>query len=370
MVRLLALAVLPILAIGGDMKLPAPTYSGRFPKGYSGIAVLDTSGMPYILADSGDRTLAYAMQAGRFVRKYNLPRLGTAFTRNDSLRPCGFDLTGDIDGDGIDEFIIATNRTVKKYKMREGTLALTAVAGIRLAADSGRMWITDGCMGDIDNDGRNEIMVSATGLRPPACGGDSWSPVVLFVCRRDRDSLVQLWNDGGVLNLEQPNFDYVYEFMLSVADPRNAGSNRLILLEANGDDVHPAVFREVAWKDGGLKEEGFFQLRDGILRPGRYPGEMFDAATGCRFARVNGKSAIVADIEHRSYISHEEFFVLSGDSAVQHCDLWEGAQTAFLFDLDGKGVGIVRIPNPYEDEPSFVFYRLPSDWAGMKTKSK
>jgi hypothetical protein len=361
--------LLTILAPAGEMKLPAPTYRGTFPKGYSGIAVLDTSGMPYVLADSGDRTVAYAMQSGVLVRKLDLPRLGTACTLHDSLRPCGFDLTGDIDGDRIDEFIIATNRSLEKYKMLNGTLALTTVDGIRLPSDSGRMWITDGYIGDIDNDGTNELLISATRLRPTACGGDSWGPVVLFVCRWDKDTMVQLWNDGGALKLEQPDFDYVYEFMLSVADPRNTGSNRLILLEANGDDVHAAEFRAVVWQDGRLTDDGHFELRNGALQWDHLSGDYNNAATGCQFYQVEGKTAIVADVFKADW-GQEELFVFSGDTAVQHCVLWDGAQTAFLADLDGEGVGIVRMPNPDEDESSFVFYRLPSDWTRPQTNSK
>jgi hypothetical protein len=354
---LLAVLLLPLLSSGNDIELPPPTYSGRFPKGYSGLAVLDASHVPYVLADSGDRTVAYAMESGTLVRKLDLPRLGTAFTRRDSLRPCGFDLRGDVDGDAIDEFVIATNRTVKKYKMRDGMLALTAIAGIRVAADSGRMWITGGRIGDIDSDGRNEILISATALRPPACGGDSWSPVVLFIYRWDKDSLVQLWNDRGALELEQPSSDLPAEIMWAVADPRNTGTNRLILLEGTGDDVHPAMFREVVWRDGRLVDEGIFLLQHGRLVRDDSDWDAYNSATGCRFGHVRGKTAILADIFDGD-MGNEELFIFSGDSAIQHCVLWQGAQTAFLINLDGKGVGIVRIPNLDEDERSFVFYRL------------
>lgn len=357
MVKLLALAVLPILALGGDMKLPALTYCGTFPKGYGGLAVLDSSRIPYVLADTGDRTVAYAMQSGMLVRKFDIPRIRTAFANDDSLRPCGFYLRGDVDRDGIDEFVVATNRTLKKYKMLNGTLALTAVTGIRPAADSGRMWITDGCIGDVDNDGRNEILISATRLQPPACGGDSWSPVVLFICRWEKDRLVQLWNDGGALHLEQPSSDLPSEEMDAVADPRNTGTNRLVLLEGTGDDVHAAEFREVMWQDGRLTDDGHFELRNGVLQWDHLSGDYYNAATGCRFYQVEGKTAIIADVFKTDW-GQEELFVFSGDTAVQRCVLWEGAQTAFLADLDGKGMGIVRIPNPDEDGQRFEFYRL------------
>jgi hypothetical protein len=344
----MTLLVLPGLALDGDLKLPAPTYSGRFPKSYSGIAVLDTSGIPYILADSGDRTVAYAMQSGVLVRKLDLPRLGTALTGSDSSRPTGFSLVGDVDDDGIDEFVIAVNRTISKYKLIDGALALTAVASIRPDSSSGRLWITDGCVGDVDNDGGNEVLV--------ACMDDS-GPVTLFVCRWNGDRLVQRWNDGGALKLEPPSYDLPSEVMSSIADPRNTGTSRLILLEGTGDDVHPAEFREVVWRNGRLMDDGFFQLRNGVLQGDHLSRDFYNAATGCRFYRVEGKTAIIADV-FKNDGGREELFVFSGDTAVQHCILWEGAQTAFLADLDGNGVGIVRIPNRDEDEPGFVFYRL------------
>jgi hypothetical protein len=365
MVRLLTLAVLPILALGGDMKLPTPTYSGRLPIGFTEFAVLDTSRAALLLSNSGHRVIAYAWQSGAFKRKYNLPRLDSALSRHDSLRACGFSLPGDVDGDGIDEFVIAIGRTISKYKLTNGTLALTAVASIRPDPGSGPFWVTDGCIGDIDNDGRNEILISATRLRPPACAGDSWSPVVLFVCRWDKDSLVQLWNDEGALKLEQPDFDYVYEFMLSVADPRNSGANRLILLEGTGDDVHPAVFRDVVWRDGRLTDDGLFQLRDGRLQREYWNKETHNAATGCVFGQVDGKTVLLANIESGGYVWQGELFVFSGDSATQHRVLWsdrdhawQSPSTGILIDLDGKGVGALRLMDPRVGGPRFEFYRL------------
>jgi hypothetical protein len=131
-VRLLALAVLPILALGGDMKLPAATYSGKLPPGFRGFAVLDTSRADYFLSDSADRVIAYAWRAGTLKRKYDLPRLDLALAHSDSLDQCGFSLTGDVDGDGIDEFVIAVGRTISKYKLTNGTQVLTAVASAYL----------------------------------------------------------------------------------------------------------------------------------------------------------------------------------------------------------------------------------------------
>ncbi len=346
------------------MKLPTPNYFGSLPPGFCGTAVLDTTHGVYVLSDSGDRIIAYTCQSGTFNRAFTLPRLDLSLARRDSVQPCGFSLRDDVDRDGIDEFVIATNRTVKKYKMLDGTLALTAVTGIRLVADSGRMWITDGCIGDIDNDGTSEILISATSLRPVDCGGDSWTPVTLFVYRWDRDTLVQLWNDGGALKLEQPNFDYVYEYMLSVADPRNTGSNRLILLEANGDDVHSAGFREVVWRNGKLVDDGSFELREGALERNNYNGDPHNAATGCDFGQVNGKTAILADM-CRGFDWQGELFVFSGDSAIQHRVLWSDADhdwqspsNGALIDPDGKGVGALRFMYPRDGGPRFEFYRL------------
>jgi len=358
MVRLLTLAILPILALGGDQRLQTTTWSGRLPEGWRGLTVLDTSRTPLFLVDSGDRVLACTLHSGKYMTKYSLPQLGASLAfRGDSARPCGFSLAGDIDDDGIREFVASVNQTINKYKVIDGTLALTSVASIRLHADSGRMWITDGCIGDINNDRSNEILVAATGSRPPSAGGDSWSPVTLFVCRWDKDTLVQLWNDGGTLKLEQPDLYLPSEEMCAVADPRNTGANRLILLEAHGDDVHSAEFRVVVWRNGRLEDDGSFELRRGVLEWNNYNGDAFRAATGCRFGHVRGKTAILADIFDGD-MGNEELFIFSGDSATQHIILWPGAQTAFFADIDGKGVGIIRRPDPDGGEAEIEFYRL------------
>lgn len=339
------------------MKLPAPTYSGRLPPGFRGFAVLDTSRAACLLSDSGDRVIAYAWHAGTLKRKYDLPRLDLALTRNDSLEQCGFSLTDDVDGDGIDELLVAVGRTISKYKLINGTLALTAVASIRRDSGSGPLWMTDGFVGDIDNDGRNEVLISATEFRPPAYGGDSWSPVILFVCRWNKDTLVQLSNDGGVLKLEQPDSHLPSEQMWAVADPRNIGTKRLILLEGEGDDVHAALFREVEWRDGRFRDDGTFWLRHGLLQRDQYDGEAYNAATGCQFGQARGKTAILADIFDGDQ-GREELFVFAGDSATQHLVLWPGAWTARFTDLDGNGTGILRVPGFDEDGRDFVFYRF------------
>jgi|GEM_PF-1936209 len=366
MVRLFTLAVIPILALCGDLQFETPTWSGSLPGDWGRLTVLDTSHTPLFLVDRGDRVAACTLHSGKYVTKYDLPRLGTSLRYwGDSAQPCGFNLIGDVDDDGIEEFAVAVNRTISKYKLINGTLALTSVASIRLHPDSGRMWITDGCIGDINNDRRNEILVAAAGSKPPSAGGDSWSIVTLFVCRWDGDSLVQMWNDQGKLNLELPPIDLPTEEMCTIADIRNIGINKLILLEGTGDDVHPAVYRELVWKDGGLREAGFFQLRDDALQPEQWPGELLHAATGCGFGQVNGKTAILADIETRGCILQGELFVFSGDSTIQHRVLWSDADLDLqnpsmgtLIDPDGKGVGALRIMNPWTGGARFEFYRL------------
>jgi hypothetical protein len=166
-----------------------------------------------------------------------------------------------------------------------------------------------------------------------------------------------MWNDQGKLNLELPPIDLPTEEMCAVADPRNTGANRLILLEAHGDDVHSAEFRVVVWRNGRLVDDGTFELRKGVLEWNDYNGDAFRAATGCRFGHMRGKTAILADIFDGD-MGNEELFIFSGDSATQHIILWPGAQTAFFADIDGKGVGIIRRPDPDSDETEFEFYRL------------
>jgi hypothetical protein len=353
---LASLLLVPFFGLAAEMKLPTPAYSGSLPPGFSGTAVLDTSHAACFLADSGDRVIAYAWESGTLRRKLDLPRLDSALSR-DSLRPYGFSLWGDVDGDGIDELVVAMNWTISKYKLIDGTLALIAQTSLGLSADSRRLWVTDGCIGDIDNDGRNEILISATSLRPPDYapdyGDDSTGPVILLVCRWTQDSLFQIWNDGGMLQIGQGS-------MQAVADPRNIGTNGLILLEWDGDDAHSALFRELAWQGGRFYDSGTFRLRHALLRrdqPDQDCREPEDAATSCRFAAVNGKTVILADICHGSEWQ-AEIFTFRGDSVTQHLVLWPGGAAAGFVDLDGKGVGILRLPNSGANVSRFEFYRL------------
>ena len=365
MAGLLPLLLLPVLMFASDVKLPRPTYSGRLPDGFCGFAVLDSSHAHYWLTGRDDRLVACALEQGVFVPRCSLPRLGEALNGNDTSRATGFVMFADADNDGIQEILVAVNRTISKYKWLGGALALTAVASIRADPGSGRLWMTDGEVGDVNNDGRNEVLIAATGSRPPACGGDSASPAILLVCRWDGDSLVQLWNDGGALELEQPSYDLPSEVMYGIADLRNTGTNRLILLEGTGDDVHAAEYREVLWRDGRFTDDGSFLLRDGQLQHDCQDNDPFNSATGISLGQVGGKTAILADIEHGGGVWQEELFVFSGDSATQDRVLWsdededlQSPSTGILIDIDGHGVGALRFLEPWKGGPRFEFYRL------------
>jgi hypothetical protein len=363
-VRVLAVAVFPILVLASEPLLPTPVYSGRLPGGTPcGFVVLDTLHAPCLLSETPDRVIAYQFGPTGFAAKCSLPKLGAALTGAYSSRPAGFNLVGDVDDDGADEFVVAVNCSLSKYKWLDGALVLTSQASLSL--DSHQLWATDGCVGDVDNDGRVELLIAGTPSWPPIPGDDATNPVTLFVCRWDEDSLIHLWNDAGNLKLELPSHDLPSEVMWAIADPRNTGANRLILLEGTGDDVHPAVYRELAWREGGLRDDGVFLLRRSQLKRDRSEGDPSGWATNCDFGRVRGKTVILADIMHERCVWQGEYFVFDGDSLAQHRLLWSdkdhnwsSPSTGILVNLDGKGIGALRIMYPRRGGPRYEFYRL------------
>jgi len=120
----------------------------------------------------------------------------------------------------------------------------------------------------------------------------------------------------------------------------------------------------VVWRKGKLVDDGSFEQREGVLEWNNCNGDPYNAATGCDFCRVKGRTAILADMCH-GLDWQGELFVFSGDYATQHRVLWSDADhdwqspsTGILIDLDGKGVGALRFMNPRRGGPRFEFYRL------------
>ena len=357
-----------LLAFAAEGSLPAPTFAGKLPAGVeSGFAArLDSTQSRYLMSSRGGLLVAFAFEHGGFAPRCSLP-LPAPIAAPDGGSPLstGSIVTaGDVDNDGLDEIVVAGNRTMRKYELVRGTFALTAEATLR--PNSGRRpgWCFDVCVGDVNRDAINEVLLAGVQSLPAFEPDDVDRPVTLYVCRWIGKDLALVWNDHGALKLGGPSWATPIDKMAGVRDPSNSGRS-VLLVEEGRSDVRASIFDELDLTPNGLREVGKLVVRDGRIQRKVKDSNPMHSAVGCDFAQVGGMTAVLADMVQDDYVWQGEFFVFSGDSAAQHRALWSDndhswwrPSSGILIDLDGKGIGALRFMYSRDRGPSFEFYRL------------
>ena len=367
--RLFLALALPALALSSETALPEPTYAGRLPAGVDGgfAARLDSTHGQYLMSARNGMLVGFAFETGSFAPRCSLPLPAPISDPNPNLgsplATGSIAATGDVDGDGSDEVVVVGGRTIRKYKLIHGTFALTAQA--KLGPDSGiqSAWCFDVCIGDVNNDGVNEVILSGISSPPPFEPDDIDRPITLYVCRWVNKDLAVMWNDRGSLKLEGPSWVMPITEMRCVCDPTNQGSPRL-LLEEGKSDVSAAIYDELAWTPEGLNHADYFVIGDGRIQQNVPDSNPESSAITCDFAQVDGKTATLALtlIDGDTWQWRGEYFIFHGDTAAQHRVFWSASapSTGILIDPDGKGAGALRFmyPHPKDGGPRFEFYRL------------
>jgi hypothetical protein len=367
MKRLFLTLAVPLLALSGEMISPSPTYAGRLPAGVDGgfAARLDSTHGQYLMSARNGMLVGFAFETGSLVPRCSLPLPAPISDPNPNLgsplATSSIATTGDVDGNGSDEVVVVGGRTIRKYKLIHGTFALTAQA--KLGPDSGAQsaWCFDVCIGDVNNDGVNEVMLSGISSPPPFEPDGVDRPITLYVCRWDNKDLAVKWNDRGTLKLEGPSWVMPITEMRCICDPTNSGHISLLMKEGVSD-VSAGRYHELVWDSAGLHKDGYFVIRDGRIQRNAADDNPESSAVGCDFARIGGATAVLASM----LIEEEdpwqgEYFVFHGDTAAQHRVFWSASypSTGIIIDPDGKGAGVLRFVYPLrEGGTSFEFYRL------------
>ncbi len=362
----LALA-LPALALSAETALPEPTLSGRLPAGVDGgfAARLDSTHGQYLMSARNGMLVGFAFETGSFVPRCSLPLPAPISDPNPNLgSPLAtgtIAATGDVDGDGSDEVVVVGGRTIRKYKLIRGYFALTGEAEVHPGSNCQPAWCFDVCIGDVNNDGVNEVMLSGISSPPPFEPDGVDRPITLYVCRWVNKELAVIWNDRDALKLEGPSWVMPIAEMRCVCDPTNRG-RPMLLVKEGASDVSAGMYRELEWTAGELVGEEHFVIRDGRIQRNAADDNPESSAVGCDFARIGGATAVLASMLIQEEDSWRgEYFVFHGDTAAQHRVFWSASypSTGIIIDPDGKGTGVLRFVYPLrEGGTSFEFYRL------------
>jgi hypothetical protein len=354
-----------LTAFVAERSLPTPTFAGKLPvRVESGFAArLDSAHGQYLMSSRGGMLVGFALEHGAFVPRCSLP-LPAPIAAPDGGSPLAagnIAVAGDIDGDGLDELVVGGTRTLRKYELVGGAFALTAMVSVHADSGSPPLWASDVCVGDIDNDGANEVLIAGVDSLTSYATGDYRGQTKLFVCRW-KNKLVRLWSDNGTLGLEGPSWVMPITEMRCVCDPANLGPSRLLMKEG-ASDVSAGMYDELVWSTDGLHRAGYFIIRNDRIQRNVPDNNPANSAIGCDFAQVGGKTATLASVLHEGDTSEWQgvYFVFRGDTAAQHRVFWSSGHpsTGIIVDLDGKGAGVLRFVYPRrEGGTGFEFYRL------------
>jgi len=371
MVRPLFLIVaLPVLALSGEASLPGPTYAGRLPTGITGgfAARLDSSQRQYLMSPRGGMLVAFAFDDGRFVPRCSLPLPAPVAAPNGGcpLATGSIVAAGDVDGDCLDEVVVAGSRTTRKYKLIRGAFGLTAEAAVGVDSSTRPAWCFDVCIGDVNGDGTDEVVLAGVNSLPPFEPDRVRRTVKLHVYRWSGRDPVRLWDDRGALGLQGPSWAVPIDKMVGAYDLTNSGNAKL-LIEEGRSDVRASTFDELRWTPDGLCLDGNFVIRDRRIQWNVPSSNPANSAIRCDFAQAGGVTAVLATMHGEESPWRGEYFVFSGDSATEHRVLWSdddfdwwSPSAGIIIDLDGKGTGALRFmyPRPDGGGPRFEFYRL------------
>ena len=312
--------------------------------------------------------VAFAFEHGGFAPRCSLPRPApiAAPDGGSPLSTGSIVTAGDVDDDGLDEVIVAGSRTVRKYDLVGRTFALTAEANLRPDSGGRPEWCFDACVGDVNHDSINEVLLAGVQSPPPFEPDRVDPPVTLYVCRWIGNRLAPLWNDHGALHIEGPSWVTPITEMVGFYDPKNLSHPKLLMAEGKSD-VSASMFDELRWTPNGLDSEGHFVIRDSMIQRNVPDDNPASSAIRCDFAQIGGKTAVLASMLREENRWLGEYFVFHGDTAAEHRVLWSDSEfdwwkpsAGIIIDLDGEGAGALRFrhPRPSEGGPTFEFYRL------------
>jgi hypothetical protein len=281
---------------------------------------------------------------------------------------------GDLGGKGHDEIISVAGKTLGVFSRK----------GNKFGCKRYRLpyLVDDVKVGDVNNDGRNElVMLTYERLFPDSEGSFRYH---VAVARVTGDSLTELWNDSASLGVYHGEDGS--DRLVCVADVKGVGFNQL-LCRRGQSDVSATVYIVFNWEQGRLTGAGQFLIADtflkgaemrGVLAPPfaqtptlvesdsfwNYGTPMGPVMGNWIPAEFNGKTTFLVPwfgyaACKLARIVHDTFQVL--DTLPDRDDFWY--VQAYWIDPDGQGKGILRAPREnreYRGQP-FDFYRQKSD---------
>ena len=255
---------------------------------------------------------------------------------------------GDLNDDGRDEIIVCINRSIRQYEWD----------GKRFQKKRYEFpYLADGILiGDVDNDGSNELVSFCYEHRPDP--EDPGCKYYVYIAKPDKDRINTLWTDKGKLGYVKSNI-IPSDNLVCIADIMNMGYNQLLVAKGQSD-VSPTGYELLVWGGNELKLlKSFIVAKGTIVTKGHIEATPFLIGHVSPM-KIHGKTMfsgsmvypefkqVLLKIENNRLTVIQEIFEHSG---------WVLPNRAYWMNIDGKGKGVLGTMELRNGRTKYVFYR-------------
>jgi hypothetical protein len=271
--------------------------------------------------------------------------------------------SGDVDSDAGDELLIALDTLLLIYRRVNPIFVPETVALPRPARQL--------VVGDIDNDGRNEIIACCdTTTNGRWREGYPDMKYRVYVCRYVGRKLEVLWDDQARLGYGEPEMP---DYFWSVADFQNIGHNQLLVTRSQSD-VSPTVYDLLEW-DGRakhLRRRTSFLVSDTIVPASSRVWDPYPYALG-RMLPLRTSRGMVLMVEFDDTdtsgsgddgtVFRQRLLRIKGGTMqtlgdVRYRDYPSCSNYYATIDPDGIGPGVLRACDVWRPQPGKCFYEF------------
>ncbi len=257
---------------------------------------------------------------------------------------------GDLDDDGRDEIIVCTARTIRHYRWTHNQFSETSY---ELA-----YFVDDILVGDVDNDSLNELVLFC--YENPLRREDPGCRYHLCIAHLHESGLNISWTDKGELGYVKSNV-IPSDNLVCIGDIENAGHSKLVVAEGQSD-LSPTRYNLLIWNEGGLRLTKSFIVAKGTVVTEEHieiPPWMTD---DFRPMEIGQETLLLGSMVHSGARLEEVVGrIVDGNLEIlEGISFHEGSVLPNRFcwiNADGKGKGVLGIPHVRNGENKYVFYR-------------
>ncbi len=299
----------------------------------------------WMLLESGGQIGVYEFADTNWILLATVPLVS-----DDSTMPSAPWAVGDVNNDGSDEIVVAADSNLACHTWsREGTTQVSyRLPGL----------VDDLLIGDVTNDARNELL--ALCYDKPLHRDEPGCRYSLCVASVDRDRLTILWTDGGELGYIKSNL-IPSDNLVCVGDVVNVGINQLVLAEGQSDPC-PTRYHLLSWMENDLNLAKTFIVSEGRIMSEGHEEKRPHMLGDILPLKTDDRTVVLTTMVYQNAVFMPAVVTMEDETFTQLGVVPRAgprlANSLCWADPDGKGKGILGIPGLRGGECKYVFYRV------------